>query len=334
MRIVDAIETERLLPFDILIRALRDMLITGCVVPPRHHHHIDLAPEPDATLLLMPAWKPHEALGVKIVNVFPGNSKSGLPGLYSLYCLFDADNGMPIAQFDGNVITSRRTAAVSALAASYLARVDAEELLVVGAGRVASLLPEAYKEVRAIKKVTVWDIHLSVAQRLVDRLTNLGFNAVATSDLESAVRASDIVTCATLAVEPLVLGAWLRPGVHLDLIGSFTPDMRETDDHAISLSTVFVDTDTALTESGDLLAPIRSGAFRADQLAATLPDLCAGRHAGRATPKEVTLFKAVGTALSDLAAAIAARRQLEHPEEFTLLRSHTGNSLIDSGHNK
>lgn len=313
MRIVDASETERLLPFGTLIPDLRDMFIAGCVVPPRHHHHIDLAPAPDATLLLMPAWKPHDALGVKIVNVFPGNGKFGLPGLYSLYCLFDANHGTPIALFDGNVITSRRTAAVSALAASYLARADAEQLLVVGAGRVASLLPEAYREVRAIKKVTVWDIHLPVAQRLVERLTGLGFEAVATTDLEAAVRASDIITCATLATEPLVLGEWLRPGMHLDLIGSFTPTMRETNDHAISSSTVFVDTDTALAESGDLLGPIQSGAFCAAQLAATLADLCAGRHAGRATPKEVTLFKAVGTALSDLAAAMTARRQLELP---------------------
>src|SRR5205085_536226 len=116
MKIADAHETERALPFAALIPALREMFVSGCVVPPRHHHRIELGPEPDATLLLMPAWKAHDALGVKILNVFPGNAGKGLPGLYSIYCLFDAERGAPVALLDGNVLTARRTAAVSALA--------------------------------------------------------------------------------------------------------------------------------------------------------------------------------------------------------------------------
>jgi ornithine cyclodeaminase len=259
----------------------------------------------------MPAWKPHDALGVKILNVFPGNSQAGLPGLHSLYCLFDADHGTPIAVLDGNVITARRTAAVSALAASYLARPDAEQLLVVGAGRVASLLPEAYREVRAIRHVAVWDRTPASAQALALRLRLLGFDAVVAPNLASAVRAADIVSCATFATEPLVLGAWLQPGVHLDLIGSFTPQMRETDDAAIGRASIFVDTDNALKECGDLLLPMRGGVFSADRLAGTLADLCAGRHRGRVTTEEVTLFKAVGTAMSDLAAAMVVRRGLD-----------------------
>ena len=310
MRVVDAGETERALPFATLIPALREMFVGGCVAPSRHHHRIELDPEPDATLLLMPAWKPHDALGVKIVNVFPGNNKKGLQGLYSLYCLFDAEHGTLIALLDGNVITARRTAAVSALAASYLARPDASRLLVVGAGRVASLLPAAYREVRAIRRVEVWDINAGLADALVARLRKLDFDAAVARDLEAAVRAADIVTCATLATRPLVLGEWLHPGVHLDLIGSFTPEMRETDDAAIRRASVFVDTETALAESGDLLQPLQSGAFVAGRLAGTLSDLCAGRHPGRKHPQELTLFKAVGTAMSDLAAAIVARAQL------------------------
>jgi len=310
MKVVDADETERALPFAALILALREMFVGGCVVPTRHHHRIALDPEPNATLLLMPAWKPHEALGVKIVNVFPGNNKKGLPGLYSLYCLFDAEHGTPIALLDGNVITARRTAAVSALAASYLARPDASRLLVVGAGRVASLLPAAYREVRAIRRVEVWDINAGLADALVARLRKLDFDASVAPDLEAAVRAADIVTCATLTTRPLVLGEWLHPEVHLDLIGSFTPEMRETDDVAIRRASVFVDTETALAESGDLLQPLESGAFVAGQLAGTLSDLCAGRHPGRKHPQELTLFKAVGTAMSDLAAAMVARTQL------------------------
>ena len=310
MRVVDAGETERALPFATLIPALREMFCGGCVAPARHHHRIALDPEPNATLLLMPAWKPHDALGVKIVNVYPGNNKKGLPGLYSLYCLFDAEHGTPIALLDGNVITARRTAAVSALAASYLARSEAASLLVVGAGRIASLLPEAYREVRAIRRVTVWNPTPAAAQALVDRLRALDFDASVAPDLEAAVRAADIVSSATLATRPLVLGEWLHSGIHLDLIGSFTPEMRETDDAAIRRASVFVDTETALAESGDLLQPLQSGAFVAGRLAGTLSDLCAGRHPGRRDSQELTLFKAAGTAMSDLAAAMVARNQL------------------------
>jgi ornithine cyclodeaminase/alanine dehydrogenase-like protein (mu-crystallin family) len=310
MRVVDAGETERALPFATLIPALREMFVGGCVAPPRHHHRIELDPEPDATLLLMPAWKARDALGVKIVNVFPGNNKKGLPGLYSLYCLFDAEHGTPIALLDGNVITARRTAAVSALAASYLARSEAASLLVVGAGRIASLLPEAYREVRAIRRVTVWNPTPAAAQALVDRLRALDFDAWVAPDLEAAVRAADIVSSATLATRPLVLGEWLHPGIHLDLIGSFTPEMRETDDAAIRRASVFVDTVTALAESGDLLQPLQSGAFVAGRLAGTLRDLCTGRHPGRRDSQELTIFKASGTAMSDLAAAMVARTQL------------------------
>jgi ornithine cyclodeaminase len=310
MKVVDAGETGRALPFATLIPALREMFVGGCVAPPRHHHRIELDPGPNATLLLMPAWTPHDALGVKIVNVFPGNNKKGLPGLYSLYCLFDAEHGTPIALLDGNVLTARRTAAVSALAASYLARPDAARLLVVGAGRAASLLPEAFREVRAIHRVTVWNRTAAAAQVLVDRLRALDFDASVAPDLEAGVRAADIVSCATLATRPLVLGEWLHPGIHLDLIGSFTPEMRETDDAAIRRASVFVDTETALAESGDLLQPLPSGAFVAGRLVGTLSDLCAGRHPGRKHPQELTLFKAVGTAMSDLAAAMVARDQL------------------------
>jgi ornithine cyclodeaminase/alanine dehydrogenase-like protein (mu-crystallin family) len=310
MKIVDAEETERALPFATLLPALREMFVGGCVVPPRHHHRIALDPEPDATLLLMPAWKAHDALGVKILNVFPGNAGKGLPGLYSVYCLFDAERGTPIALLDGNVLTARRTAAVSALAASYLARPEADRLLVVGAGRIASLLPQAYREVRAIRRVSVWNPTQTAAQALVARLRTLDFDASVAPDLETAVRSADMVTCATLSTQPLVQGDWLHPGIHLDLIGSFTPEMRETDDDAIRRSTVFVDTKTALAESGDLLFPLQSGAFTAARLAATLSDLCAGRHPGRRATQELTLFKAVGTAMSDLAAAIVVRNHL------------------------
>ena len=162
----------------------------------------------------------------------------------------------------------------------------------------------------AIRRVAVWNPTPAAARSLVDRLRTLDFDASVAPDLEGAVRAADIVSCATLATQPLILGDWLHPGIHLDLIGSFTPEMRETDDDAIRRASVFVDTETALAESGDLLQPLQSGAFVAGRLAGTLSDLCAGRHRGRGDAQELTLFKAVGTAMADLAAAMVARTHL------------------------
>jgi ornithine cyclodeaminase len=137
MRIIDAATTRRHLGFDALIPALREMFVAGCEVPLRHTHRIDAARGSSGdggTVLLMPAWRTGARFGIKTVTIFPGNSAHGLPGLHSTYLLFDAGTGEPLAQIDGNEITARRTAAASALAASYLARDDGRRLLVVGAG--------------------------------------------------------------------------------------------------------------------------------------------------------------------------------------------------------
>jgi ornithine cyclodeaminase/alanine dehydrogenase-like protein (mu-crystallin family) len=201
------------------------------------------------------------------------------------------------------VITARRTVAASALAASYLAREDARNLLVLGSGRVASLLPEAFRAVRNIGRIEVWDIDQQSASRMVKRLVDDGIDAAVVSDLEHGVRSADIVTSATLATAPLIRGEWLQPGVHVDLIGAFTPIMRESDDEAVRRSTVFVDTDEALHEAGDLVQPIEKGIFSHTDLRGTLAQLCKGEVQGRDSTGQITMFKAVGTALADLAAA-------------------------------
>ena len=155
--VLDAAATQAALPFAKLIPALRELFVTGCEVPPRLS--LDLrAPdgEPSLTSLLMPAWQPGGYYAVKIVNVAPANAARGLPGLHASLLLFDATTGAPLALMDGDQVTARRTAAASALAASYLARHDASHLLVLGAGRVAELLPAAYREVRNIQRVSVW----------------------------------------------------------------------------------------------------------------------------------------------------------------------------------
>ena len=299
MQQIDAATTRRHLPMPALIDALRTLFISGCEVPLRGTHRIGA----DGTLLVMPAWREGRRLGVKAVTIFPGNTAQGLPGLHSVYLLFDARTGVPLAQLDGNEITSRRTAAASALAASHLARPDARRLLVVGSGRVAALLPEAIGSVRPIDQVMVWNHRPESAERLAERWRRDGLPAQAVHDLAGAVAGADIVSCATLSSAVLVRGEWLRPGVHLDLIGSFTPRMREADAACFAASRVFVDTDEALAKSGDILEAIAAGGFATDRLQGTLAQLCAGSRPGRIDAAERTLFKSVGTALEDLAAA-------------------------------
>ncbi|MEY4712493.1 MAG: hypothetical protein RIS88_1943 [Pseudomonadota bacterium] len=306
MKVIGELDTADSLPFERLIPALRAMFARGCTVPLRHTHVVGTPDSGQGTVLLMPAWQDGGYMGVKTVSIYPDNRHRGLPGLHSVYVLFDARTGVPLALLDGDVITSRRTAAASALAAKYLSRPDARRMLVVGAGRVASLLPDAYRAVRPIEAVQVWDIDTALATRFVERLQADGLLASLATDLEGAVASADIISCATLSTEPLVRGAWLRPGTHLDLIGGFTPAMRETDDACFGVSTVFVDTDEAAMKAGDLLSPLASGVLRKEAIAANLAALCRDQHPGRTREDEITVFKSVGTALEDLAAAALA----------------------------
>jgi len=302
MLIVDAPSTRSALPFGPLIDALRQAFIRPAEVPPRHIHDLSPSVGDSATVLLMPAWNA-QFMGVKTVTVYPGNTRRQQPGLHSTYLLYDATCGAPLALIDGNEITSRRTAAASALAASMLAREDAHTLLVVGAGRVGSLLAPAYAAVRPIRRVMVWDILKTQATRLTEQLGQEGFDACAVEDLQAACGEADIVSCATLSTAPLIQRAWLRPGTHLDLIGGFTPQMRESDDACFSDTHVFIDTPEALMKAGDLLSPISAGVLTADRVQADLAGLCQGTHGGRRDHASITVFKAVGTALEDLAAA-------------------------------
>jgi ornithine cyclodeaminase len=307
VQIFDAEATRQALPFERLIPALRAMFASGCEVPPRHVHRIE-APDGEqgeaVTSLIMPAWLSGRAYGVKIVNVAPGNAARGLPGLHGSYLLHDSRSGVPVALIDGDQITARRTAAASALAASWLAAAQARHLLIVGAGRVARLLPEAYRVVRPIDAVTVWARVPERAEALAVELREQGFAAHAASDLPTAVGEADIVSCATLASEPVVMGQWLRDGSHLDLIGSFTPAMREADDACFRGARLYIDTEEALAKSGDLLGPLARGVITAADVAGTLTQLARGEATGRTGSGERTVFKSVGTALEDLAAAL------------------------------
>ena len=304
MRIVPAEAVHRALDYGTLADRLEVMFRAGCEAPLRHHHAIATADGPDAALLLMPAWQPGGHIGVKTVTVFPGNAEKGLPAVAAAYLLLDGGDGRVLALLDGEALTLRRTAAVSALAARYLAREDARRLLMVGAGALAPHLIRAHAAVRPIAEVTIWNRHADKAQALAAELDGGDLAISASEDLEGAARAADVISCATLATEPLVRGAWLGPGAHLDLVGAFRPTMRESDDEAVRRARVYVDTRTgALAEAGDITQPVAAGVIAEDDIQADLFDLCRGQRAGRQGADELTLFKSCGCSLADLAAA-------------------------------
>ncbi|MBC5781351.1 ornithine cyclodeaminase family protein [Ramlibacter sp. USB13] len=304
MKILDASATAAALPFDRLVPALQALFAQGCEVPARHVHEVAVPGGTTFTSLIMPAWIPGRYYGVKTINIAPANAARGLPGLHASYLLYDGTTGVPLALLDGDAITHRRTAAASALAARWLAREDAAHLLVVGAGQIARLLPAAYRAVRPIAQVSVWARDAAKARALAADLQRQGMPATAVSDLQAACAQADIVSCATLATEPIVQGAWLRPGTHLDLIGSFTPAMREADDACFAGASLYVDTEEALKKSGELLGPMARGVIAPSDVRGTLATLSRGESPGRTSAGERTVFKSVGTALEDLAAAV------------------------------
>lgn len=304
MLYLNEIETRAALPFPALIDALREIFLSDCVVPLRHHHEIDIPDAPAGILLLMPCWIEGDVLGVKQVCMMPGNNAHDMPSVIGTYILSDARTGAVLAILDGSEMTARRTAAASVLAADYLARPEASHLLVVGTGRVSANLIAAYQHVRPLTKITVWGRDAAKAEALTKRFSSEKITFSVATELERAVREADIVSCATLSHEPLIAGEWLSPGTHLDLVGGFTPAMREADDAAVQRSSVFVDTRAAaLVEAGDILQPIARGVLSENDICADLYDLCLGHHSGRTSTEEITFFKSVGAALEDLAAA-------------------------------
>jgi ornithine cyclodeaminase len=310
VRVIGAAEVEAALDYAPLADALGRMFADGCALPMRHHHPIPTPGGAAGLLLLMPAWQDGRHIGIKVVTVFPDNPARSLPSVMGVYLLLDAMTGTPVALLDGPALTLRRTAAASALAARYLARQDAARLLMVGTGALAPHLVRAHGAVRPIREVRIWGRDKEKARALARRLSGEGIPTEATDDLEAAVRRADVISCATMAIEPLVRGAWLEPGVHLDLVGGFTPAMREADDEAVARARVFVDTRAgALAEAGDIVQPLRSGAIAPPDVLADLFELTRGQHVGRLTSTEITLFKSVGTALEDLAAARLAIQQ-------------------------
>lgn len=316
MRIVTAAEIAGALTHGALVDALAAAFRAEITVPLRHHHPIPQGGDPEAMLLLMPAWTAAgdgAFVGTKIVSVYPGNNARGLPAIYGSYVLSNGETGAPLAILDGTALTAWRTASASALASRYLSRKDATRMVMVGAGALAPHLIQAHAAVRPIRHVTLWNRSREKAVAMADGLSGLvpGVTLTVASDLQGAVEEADIVSCATISSQPVVSGAWLKPGAHLDLVGGFTPRMRETDDAAVTRASLFVDTRKGgLNEAGDIVDPLKRGIIAESDVKADLFDLTRGLHAGRSSPDEITLFKSVGTALEDLAAAMLVWRSL------------------------
>lgn len=287
-----------------LVEALRQAFRGDSTVPLRQQHAIDVPGKNSGHLILMPAWQSGKKLGIKIVNVFPDNAGSEISTVNGSYLLMDANTGLFEVILDANELTRRRTAAASALAASYLARPDSSKLLVVGAGNMAGHLIRAHAAVHPIEAVEIWARNAEQARNLAGKFADCNYVVKAVSALEAAVSNADIISCATMATEPLVLGEWLVPGQHLDLVGSFTAEMREADNMALQIADIYVDTrDGVLAEAGEIVQGIAAGIISESDIKADLYDLCSGKSSGRLSNDSITLFKSVGCALEDLAAA-------------------------------
>jgi alanine dehydrogenase len=299
VKVISAAELAKLAPYSAVIESLREGFRAEIATPMRHHHETSDV----STLLLMPAWS-KEWTGLKTVVVKTDNAAMNLPTVQASYLLIDNATGETVAMMDGTELTRRRTAAASALAASYLARADAATLVLVGAGALGAHFVRAHAAVRSIKRVFVYNRSIAKAAALCSELAGDGFEVSAVTDLEKAVRTADIVSCITTSIASIVKGAWLKPGTHVDLAGAFKPAMRETDGDVVARARVYVDTrEGALSEAGDLLQARDEGKFDFTSVQGDLFELCRGSVEGRKTQGEITLFKSCGTALEDLAAA-------------------------------
>jgi ornithine cyclodeaminase len=313
MKLISPAEVDGLLKWPDMIDALEQAFRQGMIQPVRHHHTVDRPDGAASTLLLMPAWSDFYALGdsskgymgVKIVTVSPDNGAISQPAVMGVYLLLDGKTGEPRALIDGQRLTLWRTAGASALAARYLAREDASKLVVLGAGALSGFLARAHSAVRPITEISIWNRNFAGAEKVAGALIAEGFNAKAVKDKDAAIAEADIVSAGTLSTEPLILGKHLKPGAHVDLIGAFTPFMRESDDECVKRARVFVDTkDGALKEGGDLVQPIKAGVINEGHVVGDLFGLTRGTVKGRQSASEITLFKSVGAALEDLAAGI------------------------------
>ncbi len=296
-----------MLRYDALIDALAEAFRADITAPDKIAHFIPQPSGSEAKVMLMPAWSNsgERFIGCKLVNLFPDNARRNKPAVLGSYVLMSGDTGETLAVMDGAALTAWRTACASALAARYLAREDASHLVMIGAGALAPHLIRAHRAVRPITRVTLWNRTRSHAISTAFALSAAGIEPAIADDLEEAVREADIVSCATLSPTPLVRGAWLKKGAHVDLVGAFSLKTREADDAAIRRARVYVDSRASAPKgSGDIAIPLRKKVLALKGIQGDLFELCRGKKKGRKRQDEITLFKSTGLALEDLAAAM------------------------------
>lgn len=297
-------EVARRLPWDALIESLERVIADPSgQVPERTVHPVAVRDGDDASLLMKPAWVVGDSIVVKAVTFFPDNGRLGHPTVNAGVLLFSAVDGRLLGACDGNELTTRRTAAASAIAAKHLVRPGASRLLVVGTGALAPMVAEAHHAVHRYEAIEVWGRSADKAGVVADGLRSAGLPARVAEDLDGAVASADVISAVTSTTTPLIAGALVRPGTHVDLIGSFSPDMRESDDDLVRAASIFVDTRADGVLAGDLAQPLADGVISLDDIHADLADLVRGTHSGRTSDDEVTVFKSAGIALEDLAAA-------------------------------
>lgn len=304
MQFLDATAVHAALPFGLLVEALRRGHAEGVDEIGRLLLEQRGVEEAADHFLIWAGWMRGRVLGAKLVTVFPANAAQSRPPIAAVYVLFNGRDGAPLAVLDGTALTLRKTAADSALGADYLARADVRTLLVIGAGNQAPWQVTALHAVRpSLAQALVWNRTFSRAALLAETLRRSGLKAEAVADLPEAVARADLITCATAATEPVLAGNWVRPGTHVDLVGGFTPMMREADDALIRRARVFADTRRfTVGVCGDIDAPVRSGLLAPDAIA-DLFDLAQGRARGRQTADEITVFKNGGGGHLDLMTA-------------------------------
>ncbi len=309
MKFISAKEIAANTPYPALIDALQTAFQAQFESPQRAHYEVG---EGGSTMLVMPCWVDGDCFGLKTVSVVPLNEGRGLPTVSGIYQLFDANDGRLLALMDAAELTARRTAAASALASKFLSRSDSKRLLMVGTGKLAPYFIKAHTAVRGIEEVLVYGRNAEKMQAVCDAVQSFVPTVKPAEDLPTAVANADIISTATTSKTPIVLGEWLKEGVHLDLVGAYKPDVREVDGAAVSKASVFVDTyEGVMGEGGDILQAIGEGMFSEEDIRADLASLCAGKHTGRRSADEITLFKSVGAAIEDFAAAKLVNKGLE-----------------------
>ena len=309
MKVISAEEVHQSLSFPALVDALQEAYSGDYSMPPRQVFLLDEEAGGHDAFAVLPSWS-EQLIAVKAFTYFPA-AEAPFKSLYSKVMLFDREHGEPLALVDGTTVTFWRTAGISGLATRLLAREDAQSMLMLGTGNLAPYIIRANASVRDLKKVMVWGRTQSKAEEVAAIMNEEfpGIEVVPVDDRQSACAEADIVVAATGSHEPVVLGEWIKPGPHTDFIGNHHANKRECDTDLIIKSKVYADSRVnAFKEAGEILLPIEEGVFSKEGVVAELAEMCRGSATLRESEDEITLFKSIGMAMSDLVGAGLAYR--------------------------